>query len=55
LESLAGLNASVTEQAAMIAYIDDFKVMMMLTLAALPLVLLMRKGNAGTAEPIALE
>ena len=55
LQSMAGLNAAVTEQAAMIAYVDDFKVMMVLTLAALPLALLMRKSNAGTAEPLALE
>jgi DHA2 family multidrug resistance protein len=55
LQSMAGLNAAVTEQAAMIAYVDDFKVMMVLTLAALPLALLMRKGNAGAAEPLALE
>jgi DHA2 family multidrug resistance protein len=55
LQSLAGLNAGVTEQAAMIAYIDNFKLMMVLTLAALPLVLLIRKGNAGAAEPLVLE
>jgi DHA2 family multidrug resistance protein len=55
LQSLAGLNAGLTEQAAMIAYIDDFKLMMVLTLAALPLVLLIRKGNAAAAAPVVLE
>jgi DHA2 family multidrug resistance protein len=55
LQSLAELNAGVTEQAAMVAYLDDFKLMMLLTLAALPLALLIRKGNAGAAEPLALE
>jgi MFS transporter, DHA2 family, multidrug resistance protein len=55
VQSLAGLNATVTEQAAMIAYVDDFKLMMVLSLATLPLVLLMRKGNARAAEPLAVE
>jgi DHA2 family multidrug resistance protein len=34
LRTLAGLNATVTEQAAMIAYNNDFKLMMVLSLAA---------------------
>lgn len=37
------LNAEVTRQAAMIAYLDDFKLMMILTAAAIPLVLLLRR------------
>jgi DHA2 family multidrug resistance protein len=45
LRTLAGLNATVTEQAAMIAYNNDFKLMMVLSLAAIPLVLLLRKGG----------
>jgi DHA2 family multidrug resistance protein len=49
LRTLAGLNASVTEQAAMIAYNNDFKLMMVLTLAAIPLVALLRKAS-GRAE-----
>jgi len=36
----------VTEQATMIAYNDDFKLMMILSLAAIPLVLLLRKGGS---------
>jgi DHA2 family multidrug resistance protein len=54
LQSLAGLNASVTEQAAMIAYNDDFKLMMVLCIAAIPLLLLLRKG-AAKAEAIHVE
>ncbi|HLI12902.1 MAG TPA: DHA2 family efflux MFS transporter permease subunit [Alphaproteobacteria bacterium] len=42
---LAALNAQVTTQAAMIAYIDDFKLMMILALIAMPLLLLLRKGR----------
>jgi len=38
---LAALNAEVGRQAAMIAYIDDFKALMLLTLAMLPLIWLL--------------
>jgi len=48
------LNATVTEQAAMIAYNNDFKLMVVLCLAAIPLVFLLRKGG-GSAEPIHIE
>jgi DHA2 family multidrug resistance protein len=54
LRTLAGLNATVTEQAAMIAYNNDFKLMMLLSLAAIPLVLLLRKGGT-RAEPAHIE
>src|SRR5258707_5826592 len=40
---LAALNAEATRQAAMVAYIDDFKMMMILVIAALPLLLLLRR------------
>src|SRR5579863_3199476 len=39
---MAALNAEVTRQAAMVAYIDDFKLMMLIALATLPLLLLLR-------------
>jgi DHA2 family multidrug resistance protein len=52
--TLAGLNATVTEQAAMIAYNNDFKLMMALSLAAIPLVFLLRKG-ATPAKPVHVE
>jgi len=41
----AFINAEVTRQALFIAYLDDFKLMMILSFAALPLVLLMRKAK----------
>jgi len=53
---VAALNAEVTRQAAMVSYIDDFKLMMLVLLLALPLVLLIRTGRrhpataAGPAE-----
>jgi MFS transporter, DHA2 family, multidrug resistance protein len=39
---LAALNAEVTRQASMVAYIDDFKLMMLIALASIPLLLLLR-------------
>jgi DHA2 family multidrug resistance protein len=39
---VAALNAEITRQAAMVGYIDDFKMMMLVILCALPLVLLIR-------------
>jgi MFS transporter, DHA2 family, multidrug resistance protein len=56
---LSALNAQVTEQAAMIAYNDDFKMMMWLTIATIPLVLLLRKprahGGDRVTEPVVVE
>jgi MFS transporter, DHA2 family, multidrug resistance protein len=40
---VAALNAMATRQAAMVAYIDNFKLMMIMVIAGLPLVLLLRK------------
>ncbi|HSZ10292.1 MAG TPA: DHA2 family efflux MFS transporter permease subunit [Steroidobacteraceae bacterium] len=54
LRTLAGMNAMVTEQGAMIAYNNDFKLMMVLSLAAIPLVLLLRKAR-GSVEPVHIE
>ena len=41
------LDEIVTQQAAMIAYLNDFKLLMMLTLAMIPLVLIIRAGGNG--------
>ena len=40
---VAALNAEATRQAAMVAYIDDFKLMMLIVILAAPLILLLRK------------
>jgi hypothetical protein len=37
---MAALNAEVTRQAAMVAYVDDFKLIMLIALASIPLLLL---------------
>jgi DHA2 family multidrug resistance protein len=42
---MAALNAEVTRQAAMVAYIDDFQLMMLIALASLPLLLLLREAR----------
>jgi MFS transporter, DHA2 family, multidrug resistance protein len=57
---LAALNGQVTQQAAMIAYLDDFKMMLWLCLAAIPMVMFLRRGAArqgesGVPEPIVVE
>ena len=52
---LAALNAEVTRQASMVAYIDDFKLLMLVSLAAIPLVLLLRRRRAPAAQPVAAD
>jgi DHA2 family multidrug resistance protein len=53
---LAALDAMVSGQAAMIAYDNDFKLMMVLTLCAVPLVALLRRGvKAADNAPVAME
>lgn len=46
------VNAEINRQALFIAYLNDFKLMMILTFAALPLILLMRKGQESGAAPV---
>jgi len=57
---LALIDAEVTRQAALLAYLQDFRLMMWVTIAALPLVLLLRSDGrkaaaAGTAGARAAE
>ena len=50
--ALAVINAEVTRQAVFIAYLDDFKLMMIVTFAVLPLLLLMKRGRqVGSGGP----
>jgi DHA2 family multidrug resistance protein len=48
-DGLAALNAEVTRQAAMVSYIDDFRLMMLVALGVLPLLLLLRSNDAPKA------
>ncbi|AWK85255.1 DHA2 family efflux MFS transporter permease subunit [Azospirillum thermophilum] len=56
-EALASLNAEVTRQAAMIAYLDDFKLMMYVALLVIPMLLLLRRprGAARQADAAVME
>ncbi len=47
--ALAYINMEVTRQALFIAYLDDFKLMMIVTFAVLPLLLFMRRGQPVSA------
>jgi MFS transporter, DHA2 family, multidrug resistance protein len=47
-QGLAAINAEVTRQAAMLAFLQDFRLMMWVSLAAIPLLLLLRKPKSGT-------
>jgi len=49
LTALSTLDNLVNQQALMISYIDDFKLMMIVTLAAIPLALFLRKPQAAPA------
>jgi len=40
----------VAKQAQIIAYIDDYKLLMIATLAVIPLLLVFRKASAGGAD-----
>jgi DHA2 family multidrug resistance protein len=48
-QAVAALNREVTAQGSMIAYLDDFHFMLILTLAAMLTLLLVRKSGAGGA------
>jgi MFS transporter, DHA2 family, multidrug resistance protein len=43
--ALAYINGLITKQALFIAYLDDFKLMMMVTFAVLPLLFFMKRGS----------
>lgn len=53
--ALVWLNGELTRQAAVIAYLDDFRLMMWVTLAAIPLLFLLRRPDkpAATADEAA--
>jgi DHA2 family multidrug resistance protein len=53
----AALDAMITRQAQIIAYLDDFKLLMIATLAVIPLLIVFKQssGGAGTNHAIAIE
>jgi MFS transporter, DHA2 family, multidrug resistance protein len=42
----------ITEQAQVIAYVDDYKLLMIATLAVLPLLVVFNRPARGRAEPV---
>jgi len=48
LQGLTAINAEVTRQASTLAYLQDFRLMMWITLVALPLVLLLKAAKNNT-------
>ena len=52
---IAALNAEVTRQAQMVAYIDDYKLMMIVVLLATPLLLLLQKPRPRGPTPAPAE
>ena len=53
--AIALINSEVNRQAVFIAYLDDFKLMMIVTFAVLPMLLLMRKSGAGQKPAAVME
>ena len=52
LQGLGALNAEISRQSAMIAYLDDFWLMLILTLLTIPLLVLIRPAKrAAPAGP----
>jgi DHA2 family multidrug resistance protein len=51
-QGLAAINSEVTRQAATLAFLQDFRLMMFVTLAAIPLIVLLRAParKAGSTE-----
>jgi DHA2 family multidrug resistance protein len=53
LKGLAGLDAMITNQAVMIAYIDDFWLIMVMTLATIPFLLLIKDAKPAAGAHVA--
>ncbi len=55
--ALAYINGEITRQALFIAYLDDFKMMMIITFAILPLLFFMKRGNkvGGPGPPVHMD
>ena len=49
---ITSLNGEVTRQASMVAYVDDFRLMLIITIACMPMLLLMRRPRAAGGEPL---
>jgi DHA2 family multidrug resistance protein len=53
IQGLLSLNAEITRQSAMVAYVDDFRLMFVITLICIPMLLIMRGPQPRTrGEPV---
>jgi MFS transporter, DHA2 family, multidrug resistance protein len=52
---LAAINGEITRQATMVAYIDDFFLMLVVTLCCIPMLLLMRQPKRKAPGPVHVE
>jgi DHA2 family multidrug resistance protein len=50
----AALDAVITRQAQIIAYIDDYKLLMIATLAVIPLLMVFKKSARGAAASVVI-
>jgi DHA2 family multidrug resistance protein len=55
LGGLQALNRVITNQATMIAYIDDFRLMMVLTLVTIPFLFIIKKVRPSAGSHAVLE
>jgi DHA2 family multidrug resistance protein len=55
VQGLAGLDAVISNQATMIAYIDDFRLMMIMTLMTIPFLFLIKKVKPAAGSHAVLE
>jgi DHA2 family multidrug resistance protein len=49
---ITSLNGEITRQASMVAYVDDFRLMFIITIACMPMLLLMRRPKQTGGEPL---
>jgi DHA2 family multidrug resistance protein len=49
---ITSLNGEVSRQASMVAYLDDFRLMFIVTIACMPMLLLMRRPRRAGGEPL---
>ena len=49
---VTSLNGEITRQASMVAYVDDFRLMFVITIACMPMLLLMRRPRRAGGEPL---
>jgi DHA2 family multidrug resistance protein len=49
---ITSLNREITRQASMVAYVDDFRLMLIITIVCMPMLLLMRKPRAVGGEAL---